>query len=372
MPASPQKPAVLHVLEALEGGTLRHVRELLPELAARGYRVALAASPRRNPALARDIARAFAACGIAFHELPMRRAISPLSDLLNAVRLSRLIQTLRPDIIHTHSSKAGFLGRLAAAARGVPVVHTPHAFPFLMEGARATKSLYRFLERLVQPKTAALVALSHEEVLAARALGFPDERIHRIPNGTSYPPLPEPPTAPRQGIGFFGRLSRQKGADILLNAVAGSGIEACLHGRGEEEAALRRQCQRLGISPRVRFMGECAQDEVVARMRGYAAVAVPSRWEGCPYVVLDAFAAGVPVIAAHVGGIPDLIQDGINGVLFPVGNAAALTRAITALLRNPPHGLAAAAHATLAAHTLAAMADKLEVAYEGVLRPGSQ
>ena len=361
MPAPSKKPAVLHVLEALEGGTCRHVRELLPELSARGYPVTLAASFRRDPALCHAIAPAFAEHGIALHELPMRRAVSPLSDLRSLLRLTRLIKTLKPSIIHTHSSKAGFLGRLAGAAQGVPVVHTPHAFPFLMEGGRGKRWLYRFLERLVQPKTSALIAVSQEEAEAARELlGFPPERVHLIPNGTRYPAPPPSDAVPRTALGFFGRLSRQKGADLLLRAIADMDIEVDIHGDGEEAAALRRQCETLRMAHRAHFMGACLQEDVVACMRRYAAIVIPSRWEGFPYVMLDACAAGVPVIAANVGGIPDLIRDGVNGVLFPAGDAQALSAAIAALLRNPPHANTRA----LATHTLSGMTDKVEAVYK--------
>jgi len=365
MAAHAEKPAVLHILEALEGGTCRHVRELLPALSARGYRVALAASFRRNPALAHEIAAEFAACGTALHELPMRRAIAPLADLRSLSRLTRLIKTLRPDIIHTHSAKAGFLGRLAGAAQGIPVVHTPHAFPFLMEGGRCKKNLYRLLERLVQPKTAALIAVSQEEARAARELGFNPERIHHIPNGTRYPSVSAPATAPRRAIGFFGRLCRQKGADLLLRAVAGIDAEVYLHGNGEDEAALRGQCRHLRIGHRVHFMGGCPQRDVVETMREYAVIAVPSRWEGFPYVVLDAFAAGVPVVAARVGGIPDIVQDGINGVLVPSGDSPTLAAALTTLLNDPlrRQTLTTTAQKTLLSYTLRDMVDKTENVY---------
>ena len=366
MPAPSKKPAVLHVLESLEGGTYRHVRELLPELSARGYPVALATSFRRDPSLRQAVFSAFAEQNITLHELPLRRAISPFSDIRSAILLARLIRTLKPNIIHTHSSKAGFLGRLVGAALGVPVVHTPHAFPFLMEGA---KRRYRFLERLVRPKTSALIAVSQEEARAARALlGFPSERIQFIPNGTRYSAAPTTESAPRKAVGFFGRLSRQKGVDLLLRAIADMDVEVCIHGSGEDEAALRRQCDRLRIAHRVRFMGECLQEDVVTCMRGYAAIVIPSRWEGFPYVVLDACAAGVPVIAARVGGIPDIIQDGINGVLFPANDAQALSNAIAMLLQNPSHGhtLALAAQTTLATHTLSGMTDQIEAVYSAL------
>ena len=372
MPAPTRKPAVLHVLEATEGGTKRHVCDLLPLLAARGYAVTLAASFLRNPAAAEDMAPLFAKHGLPILEFPMRRAILPLTDLISAARLTRLVRRLKPDILHTHSSKAGFLGRLAGSWGGIPVVHTPHAFPFLMEGGGMKKKFYFFLERMIQRKTAALIAVSQEEAQAARRLGYPPERIHYIPNGSrgrspSTPDIEgERPREPSLlSVGFFGRLTRQKGGGLLLRAAAGLDVELRIHGRGEDEDALRKQCQILGISQRVHFMGECAQDEVVDNMRACSVIVVPSRWEGCPYVVLDAFAAGVPVIAVRVGGIPDLIRDGINGVLVPPDDAQALAGAIAALLKNPSqrHALAAAAQECLAHHTIDEMVDKVDRVY---------
>jgi len=370
MPAPSAKPAVLHVIEAFEGGSGRHVCELLPELAARGYPIALAASFRRNPPFANRAAHALAAHGITIHELPMRRAISPLADLMSMMRLRRLIQALKPDIIHTHSSKAGFLGRLAGAAQRIPLVHTPHAFAFLMRESACQKKLYRALERFVQPKTSALIAVSQEEACAAQGLGFTPDRIHHIPNGSRYPSIAASAGTAQHAVGFFGRLSRQKGVDVLLRAAADVDATIDIHGGGGQEAALRRQCQRLRIAPRIRFMGECLQGDVVAYMQKYALLVIPSRWEGCPYVVLDAWAAGVPVVATRVGGLPDLIRDGVNGILVPANDAPALSSAITTLLRDPPrrHALALAAQASLAHYTLGQMVERIEAVYGGVGR----
>jgi len=227
-----------------------------------------------------------------------------------------------------------------------------------MEGGGGRKRFYRALERFLLPKTAALIAVSREEVAEAQRLGYPPGRIHHIPNGiydyrtTGLQDNQQSavlsscrPAVMSQAIAFFGRLTRQKGADLFLRAAAVLNIEPHIH-------------------------SDIPQSEVVDKMREYSIIVVPSRWEGAPYVVLDAFAAGVPVVATRVGGLPDIIHDGVNGVLVPPDDARALSDAITTLLQNPEkrRALALAAQETLSRYTLDNMVDKIEEVYRAASR----
>lgn len=369
---------VLQVLEATEGGTRRHLRDLVSALDPAAVHTALAVSFRRvGSAREEDLAR-FAALGARVIEIPMRREISPLADLASLARLVSCVRRLRPDVIHAHSAKAGFLARLAGTWCGVPVVYTPHAFPFLMGGCKRRRRFYRWLERSVRDATAALIAVSEEEQSEARGLGYVPERVHLIRNGVTAGPA-EPVRVRESGplaVGFFGRLTRQKGADLLLEAAEEvlshmPHVTFRLYGTGEMAAMLQRLAREKQLEPRVRFMGACRGDETVARMREVDVVAVPSRWEGCPYVVLESFEAGVPVVAAAVGGVPELVRNGVSGLLVEPDSPEALEDGLLELLRDPLKRLRLAeqGRASLAAHGLSGMAAAICGVYQAVARP---
>ena len=334
--------AVLHVMEATEGGTRRHLRDLVSALDRRVFRVALAVSCERDPAFRACDVPAYRASGIPVYEVPMRRRIDPLADAVAFVKLVGVVRRVRPQVIHAHSSKAGFLARLAGVLCRVPVVYTPHGFPFLMACGERFRRFYRFLEWVARRATAAVIAVSEEEVREALGLGYASDRVFLIRNGV-VPRDSGAVTVREKGplsVGFFGRLTRQKGPDVLLEAVPGivahlPQVGFCFYGDGEMAAELHAQADARQLTACVKFKGACPQDETVARMRETDVVVVPSRWEGCPYVVLEAFQAGVPLVSAAVGGIPDLIKNGENGLLVAADDSEALGDALRRLLREP-------------------------------------
>ena len=369
--------AVLQVMEATEGGTRRHLRDLVSALDAQSFRSVLAVSCGRETAFSACDLPAYEARGVPVHEVPMRRGIAPVADALSLMRLVRVIRRVRPDVIHAHSSKAGFLARVAGACCRVPVVYTPHVFPFLMVCGARRRSLYRLLERCVRDATAAVIAVSEEEAREALCLGYAGDRVFLIRNGMASCEAGAV-TVRETGmlrVGFFGRLARQKGPDVLIEAASYvvahlPHVTFCLTGDGEMKEELHAQVEGLQIEAHVTFHGACPQEETVARMREADVVALPSRWEGCPYVVLEAFQAGVPVVAASVGGVPELIKEGVNGVLVEADNAEALCDGLLGLLRDPDkrRRLAEAGRVTVASHTLAGMATAVGAVYQSVLK----
>ncbi|MCL1888715.1 MAG: glycosyltransferase, partial [Kiritimatiellaeota bacterium] len=208
---------IVHVLEAADGGTLRHVRELSATLDPLRFTQTLVLSPLRNPAHCAD--------NIAPHvrviTLPMTRALSPWRDFAALVKLARLLKKIAPDIVHAHSSKAGALARLACAWLRVPCVYTPHALSFLDTTLPSFKrALYRGVEKFLARKTAAFVAVSREEERVARdVLKIPSDRVHFIPNGIRFPneKMERVGDAPLS-VAFIGRDAPQKGLDLFLRA----------------------------------------------------------------------------------------------------------------------------------------------------------
>ncbi|HRR34696.1 MAG TPA: glycosyltransferase [Kiritimatiellia bacterium] len=366
---------VLQVLEATEGGTRRHLRDLVGTLDPAAFCCALAVACRRDPDFQSDVS-AWRARGLDVTGLAMRRGVSPLADLVALVGLVRCVRRVRPDLIHAHSSKAGALARVAGWLCRVPVVYTPHAFPFLMVCGRRRRAFYRWIEHLARHWTATVITVSSEEDRAALALGYPPERVVRIPNGVA-PADDEGGIVVRDTaslrIGFLGRLTRQKGPDLLLDAMREvvvhlPQVQVVFYGDGEMAAELRERAAQEPLAGHVRFAGPYVQSDAVKLLREMDVAVLPSRWEGCPYVLLEAFQAGVPVVAADVGGVRDVVRHGENGLCVPPEDAEALGDALLALLRDADlrRALAEGGRATLPAFTLSHMVSRVEQVYRGV------
>lgn len=327
---------ILYVLEATEGGTRRHLRDLacgLPD----GFSATVVVSPLRDPAFVREDRTAYQDAGVQWIELPMRRGAGA-GDIVAVHRLREILRRLRPDLIHAHSSKAGAVARLAS--RGdFPVVYTPHGFSLLMPGVVWP---YRLFEAFAVRWTEAVICVTEEEIRLAERLGYPAGQIHLIRNGIAHSAPSPCVVANREGIGFFGRDAPQKGIDVL------------------------RACRSLPI----RFFTDYPQSEAIALMRTVAVAAMPSRWEGCPYTLLEAWAAGTPVAASAIGGFKELIRHGENGWLLPPdATPDAWERELGNLLRDLPlrEQLAQGGRRSLAAYTLSGMIDKTLSIYRAVL-----
>jgi glycosyltransferase involved in cell wall biosynthesis len=349
------------------------------------FRLSVAVSCRRDPDFTRDIAL-FREHGIAVYEIPMWRRPAPLRDLQAVCRLVRLCRRIRPDIVHAHSSKAGFIGRLAGRLAGVPsVIYTPHAFSWEMRRRGVLRVLFRMLERVAVPWTDHLIAVSEHEKQLALGLGFPESRVTVIPNGV---PVDErgggAPASSRtaQGggvtIGFVGRLCRQKGADLFF-AVVPAMIAACpsarflvVAGEGSWGEKIRGFVSRQPWRERVIWRQACDEVEVSQSLTEMDLLLMPSRWEGCPYTLLEAMQAGVPVVATRVGGIPELLRDGTDGLLVADEDAVALAEATIRLAGDEAlrRTLAASARKRVAIFALERMLTRTASLYEALAPDG--
>ena len=337
------KLAVLHILEATTGGTRRHLVDLTTALDKQAFDVSVVCATRRDPAFLPDIDRMRAA-GVSVTVIPMIRSISPVRDTIALVRILRFIKQHSFDIVHTHSSKAGFLGRIAARLAHVPaVVHTPHVFAFQMDVHPFVRSSYRRLEKLVAPFTSRFICVCADEKEAAVRAGLaPADRFTVITNGVGTPDagasaLPtelniEPGTIV---IGTIGRLTRQKGHQYLVRAakqVIDKSPEArfLIVGTGELKTELALLIDALSLQDKVRIID--VNDGFASFYPVIDIFVSPSAWEGMPYALLDAMSHGNAIVATRVGGVPEAITDGETGVLAPPNRASALAEAITRLL----------------------------------------
>ena len=362
---------ILLTTESFTGGVRRHLTELCGGLRRAGHEVILALSCERDTE-AREALTPLLAQGIVCHEIPMRRAIAPAADGRAYLAFRRLIRSLRPDLIHAHSSKAGFIARMAADAFHIPVVYTPHAFPFLMEAPAPLRGLYRYLEARAARCTAAVIVLSEQEREAARAIGYPEEKIRLIPNGipTDHLPALTSPPVPLSRIGIFGRCCRQKGSDRLIPIIRrhlarGGAWRWEIFGSGPLEERLAR------IGGPVTCHGAYPPTETLRLMRQTDLILLPSRWEGCPYTILEAWAAGVPVVGSAIGGITDLITDGETGLLVDGENPDAWLAALARIADDPAlrlHLIENGRTRLLTRHTVERMVNGILEEYGAIVR----
>ncbi len=350
---------VLLVLEATIGGTRRHLRDLALGLCKRGCVVHIAYSALRDPDFVRDLAL-FRSHGIGLTEIPMRRRPSPLRDVLAAIRLRRVIRAFRPDIVHLHSTKAGFVGRIAAFGTGVRVLYTPHCFAFEMESR--LRPLYRLAERMLAPLTDSLIAVCENEANAARSIGYSPRKIHVVYNGVAPSFSRSKPKG--KNIAFIGRNCRQKGVDILLEAwimLKKIVPEASLTVMSDLDCAMRKAFTDAGVI--VRDFGTA--EDAASLLADSAILAMPSRWEAFPYLLLEALSSGLAVVAADVGGVRECVRDHENGLLIKAGDARELAMALQELLASDSlrQRLASVAPESVAQFSLGRMVEEIAAIY---------
>lgn len=332
---------VLHVIEATIGGTRRHVVDATRGLARRGVRVSLAAAALREPRFREDL-RALERDGVRVFEVPMVRSISPAKDWRDLRALERLLRELAPDVVHTHSSKAGVVGRLASLSTGIGArVHTPHTFAFLFGAmfGRVQRGVFREIERALGGATQRMLAVSSDEAATFVSSGILDAtRVRVVGNGvdprawlaatpSDLTQFGVPRGAPAAVV--VGLLNLAKGQDLALRALAEvERLHLVFLGHGELDAQLRALAGELGVAPRAHFLGW--RDDVPGFVAASDFVLVPSRWEGMPYVVLEAFAAARPVVSTRVDGARALIEPGRTGLLAEVESVTSLATAMRA------------------------------------------
>lgn len=314
------------------------------------------------------------------------REIRPLHDLRAFVSLFRMIRAFRPEIVHTHTAKAGVLGRVAAWMARVPiVVHTYHGHVLRGYFGPTKTAVFRLLERGLGSVSDALVAVSRAVEGDLVALGVaPPGKIRVIPLGLDLAPLASP--LPRGAlwreagvnedtplVGIVGRLAPIKDVGTFLRAaarVAEAAPEArfAVVGDGEERAALEAEARDLGLVGRVHFYGW--RRDIAAVYGDLDVVVNCSRNEGTPVALIEALAAGRPVVATRVGGNPDVLGDGAFGALVPPADPEALAQAILSVLRDPAEARARAAKGrthVLAHHSVERLVKDVDTLYRELL-----
>lgn len=271
----------------------------------------------------------------------LRRPVRPIRDVRAFVQILRLIRRERYDIVHTHVSKAGVLGRLAARMAGVPViVHTHHGRIVELLDSGIMAGLLLRCERLAARVSSQLVAVSADTEQYLRDLRIGVEATRRIVyNGVDEERFRNEGTPRGDGplIGVVASVIKDKGADVVLSALPliRERVPAArlrFVGGGPMLGVLAERVDALGLGDTVELVGHA--DDVRPHLADFDLVVLASRREGLPLVLLEAMAMGRPVVATTVGGTPEVVLDGETGLLVPPGDWRALADAIVRVLSD--------------------------------------
>jgi glycosyltransferase involved in cell wall biosynthesis len=281
------------------------------------------------------------------------REISPTGDLITLWRLWQLIRRERPDIVHTHTAKAGFVGRVAAWLAGVPIIiHTFHGHVFAGYFGKRKTQVFLTLERLCAGISTRIVTLSQalKHELATVYNIAPEDKFDIIELGFDLDPLVNLPTdrsafrkqnnipADVPLVGIVGRLVPVKNHELFfqvasLVAQQNPDVHFAIVGDGERRAELESLAHSLNLTDRVHFTGWIKDPAPV--YAALSALVLCSKNEGLPVSLIEAMAAGVPAISTAVGGASDLLDDGRLGAVVPPEDPSALAQAILRALTDP-------------------------------------
>ncbi|MGD9770060.1 MAG: glycosyltransferase family 4 protein [Pseudolabrys sp.] len=327
---------ILHVLRAPVGGLFRHVADLARGQAVRGHQVGLIADATtggaRGEALLADL-KAGLALGLT--RVAMSRHIG-IGDAAAVALVARCAVESQADVLHGHGAKGGAYARLARARHPIRV-YTPHGGSLHYRWSSPTGLLYLTLERLLMPRTDLfLFESAYGRAAFTAKIGRPEPNcvVHNGVSAAEFEPVVADPAA--TDLLFVGELRLLKGVDVLIDAIAtlaksGQPVTATIVGDGPDRAIFEAAVTASGLGGLVKFTGALPAREAFTLGR---LLVVPSRAESLPYIVLEAAAAGLPMIATKVGGIPEIFGADAGELVAP-DDATVLAHAIQSALHNP-------------------------------------
>ena len=343
---------VLHIITRMDvGGSSDDTLILVTRMPRREFESALISGPTLDPVP--GLAERLAEAAVPWIQVPhLRRPVSVPRDLMALRDLRQRIRALGPDIVHTHSSKAGFVGRMAARMAGVPrIFYTPHGHVFHSYYGPPLTRMFIALERFAARFTERIVVLTDAEAEQHLAVGVgrPGQFV-KIPSGVDLAAVRAEAAGGarvRRELGLSGetpvigtvaRLVAVKGLCYLVEAmpeILGRCPDAhlVLAGDGDQRPTLERLARELGVADRVHLLG--FRRDAAAVTAALNVFVLPSLNEGQGRVLVTAMALGVPIVATQVGGVPEVVEDGCQGLLVPAADPRALGQAVAAVLTRP-------------------------------------
>ncbi len=342
-----RKKIVFVITKSVWGGAQKYVFDLATHLPKEDYE-SIVALGGDGP-----LAQKLKAAGVpVYHIRNFQRSVNPLKDLLAYGELVRLIWHTRPSVIHTNSSKAGGLAGLAAWScrtfGRIPlrIIFTAHGWAFHESRPRWQLALIKAASKLTSMLADTIITVSDYDRSAALYLKIaPAHKLITIHTGIEATHFLGRPEAQQELIGketslLIGTLAewtRNKGLSFLITAIPQiitqePHVVFCLIGWGEEEKALREQARALSVEKHIYFVN--GKTEAARYLKAFDIFVLPSLKEGLPYTILEAGMAELSVVTTRVGGIPEIIQDGRNGLLVSPASAPELARAIVHLIKH--------------------------------------
>ncbi len=310
------------------------------------------------------------------------RSISPIRDLATIWKLFRLMRRFRPDIVNTHTAKAGFVGRLAAWLARVPVrIHTFHGHVFHGYFGKWKTRLFLFLERLCARISTKIITISPKlrdelvqtyriappDKFAVVPLGFDLSKLTTLLNGTSFRVDNGLPLNAKL-IGIVGRLVPIKNHSLFLRAaslIQRNDVHFVVIGDGETRQEMEQLSVQLGIADRVSFVGWVTN--LGPALHELSVMVLTSKNEGTPVSIIEAMAVGVPVVSTEVGGVPDVLDNGHLGILVPPEDQVALADAIYRVLEGDHPDVGIARQAALQRYDVSRLKRDMETLYKEAL-----
>jgi glycosyltransferase involved in cell wall biosynthesis len=313
------------------GGAQVHVRDLASALLGRGHQPAVLTSGGGA------YTEALRAAGVpTFILRSLQAPINPIGDLRALFEIRRTLKRLGPDLISTHSSKAGILGRIAGRSLGIPVVFTAHGWAFTPGVPSREAAIYARIEKLAAPLASRVITVSEFDRQLALARGVVNGRkVLTIHNGMPDigPELRGDPARSPVRMAMVARFEPQKDHVTLLHALAGLMEQAWnldLIGDGPLQPSISQLSTALGLADRVRFWGQ--RNDVDAILAQVQVVLLITNWEGFPRSILEAMRAGLPVVSSAVGGVAESVRDGETGFIVSRGDVTGLRKRLKQLL----------------------------------------
>lgn len=327
---------ILQIVESFGGGVGRHVVDLTLGLAERGHEVDLLYSAARMDVGTTEGLARIQRAGIPTFQVSMARSPGP-ADYASGREIRTYIRNHGPfDIVHGQSSKGGALARLFGKHHPAGIVYTPHAISTMNPRLSARGRLvFANIERLLAKRTDAIICVSPDEEAHLVALGFPAQRLFVVINGIDLPDE-RPAVANRKAVGFVGRLEPQKDPLNLIEAFARNADKHSdwtldIVGYGPLEEAAKDFALAHEVQDRIQWLGNQPGGPA---MRTFDIFCLPSRYEAMPYVLLEALAAGVPIVSTHCGGADVTITQDENGIIVPIHAPVELAQALDRLMGN--------------------------------------